>query len=153
MNATVCNAAGYRNYLAKNQKFVASPIAKSVLRLDERNDMEVTLKIIGTVLGAIPALAGIIVVNTPGLEGVGVVSSLVGFSIVVAIWYEPEPEPEIDVRGVHWFWWIFWLVVFFPALIVVAIVHTNKKDKAIMLLQNKVLRESISLQRNNQAGD
>ncbi len=115
--------------------------------------MEVALKIIGTVLGAIPALAGIIVVNTPGLEGVGVVSSLVGFSIVVAIWYEPEPEPEIDVRGVHWFWWVFWLLVFFPALIVVAIVHTNKKDKAIMLLQNKVLRESMSLQRTNQAGD
>jgi len=35
-----------------------------------------------------------------------------------------------EANGVHWFWWLFWLVVFFPALIVVAIMHTGAKNRA-----------------------
>jgi len=35
-----------------------------------------------------------------------------------------------EANGVHWFWWLFWLVLFFPALIVVAIMHTGRKNRA-----------------------
>lgn len=37
-----------------------------------------------------------------------------------------KPEPA----GVHWFWWVFWLIVFLPALIIVAIIHTGRKTRA-----------------------
>lgn len=39
---------------------------------------------------------------------------------------EVEVETKKEVKGVHIGWWIFWLIVFFPALIVVAVVHFNK---------------------------
>ena len=29
-------------------------------------------------------------------------------------------------KGVHWFWWVFWLVLFLPALFLVALVHEEK---------------------------
>ena len=29
-------------------------------------------------------------------------------------------------EGVHWFWWIFWLLVFWPAVVLVAIAHSKK---------------------------
>lgn len=32
--------------------------------------------------------------------------------------------------GVHWFWWVFWLIMFFPALIIVAIIHSGRKTRA-----------------------
>jgi len=32
--------------------------------------------------------------------------------------------------GVHPGWWVFWTVAFWPALIVVAVVHSDKKKKA-----------------------
>jgi hypothetical protein len=35
-----------------------------------------------------------------------------------------------EARGVHAFWWIFWAIVFFPMLIVVAIVHVGRKNRA-----------------------
>ena len=35
-----------------------------------------------------------------------------------------------DANGVHWFWWVFWLIAFFPALIVVAIMHNGRKTRA-----------------------
>ena len=35
-----------------------------------------------------------------------------------------------DAGGVHWVWWILWLILFFPALIVVAIIHTGRKNRA-----------------------
>lgn len=37
-----------------------------------------------------------------------------------------------DSRGVNIFWWLFWLVVFFPALIIVAIVHNGRKNRAAL---------------------
>lgn len=39
-------------------------------------------------------------------------------------------EYKHNKGGVHILWWIFWLIVFFPALIVVAIIHSNKKTRA-----------------------
>ena len=39
-------------------------------------------------------------------------------------------EYKHNKGGVHIFWWTFWLIVFFPALIVVAIIHSNKKTRA-----------------------
>tara|TARA_Y100001956_G_C4128568_1_gene191964 strand:- start:7703 stop:7975 length:273 start_codon:yes stop_codon:yes gene_type:complete len=30
-------------------------------------------------------------------------------------------------EGVHWGWWVFWLVFFWPMLIAVAWVHSNSK--------------------------
>lgn len=39
-------------------------------------------------------------------------------------------ERERDKGGVHWFWWVFWLIAFFPALIVVAIIHNGRKTRA-----------------------
>lgn len=35
-----------------------------------------------------------------------------------------------DAGGVSAFWWVFWLIVFAPMLIVVAIVHVNRKSRA-----------------------
>jgi hypothetical protein len=35
------------------------------------------------------------------------------------------------LKGVHAGWWVFWLIVFWPALIVVAVVHFNKLRKPI----------------------
>ena len=35
--------------------------------------------------------------------------------------------------GVHWGWWVFWSLFFWPALIVVAILHNGKKSNAIAL--------------------
>ena len=37
---------------------------------------------------------------------------------------------KVDAGGVHWFWWVFWLIAFFPALIVVAIMHNGRKTRA-----------------------
>jgi hypothetical protein len=39
-------------------------------------------------------------------------------------------ELERDLNGVHWFWWVFWLLIFWPALIVTWIIHSNKKERA-----------------------
>lgn len=36
----------------------------------------------------------------------------------------------IEVKGVHWFWWLFWLFVFTPALLLVAFRHYWKKRRA-----------------------
>jgi hypothetical protein len=38
----------------------------------------------------------------------------------------PVLQAVAPKKGVHVIWWIFWLLVFFPALIVVAVVHFNK---------------------------
>jgi hypothetical protein len=35
-----------------------------------------------------------------------------------------------DAAGVGVFWWLFWLIVFAPALIVVAMVHFSRKSRA-----------------------
>ena len=37
---------------------------------------------------------------------------------------------KVDAGGVHAFWWVFWLIAFFPALIVVAIIHNGRKTRA-----------------------
>ena len=39
---------------------------------------------------------------------------------------EEEQQPEVIKKGVHIGWWIFWFLVFFPALVIVAVVHFNK---------------------------
>ena len=35
---------------------------------------------------------------------------------------------EKPKTGVHWGWWVFWLIFFWPALIVVALIHFGRKD-------------------------
>ena len=40
-------------------------------------------------------------------------------------------DAEDDANGVHWFWWLFWLVFAAPVLVIVAIVHIHKLNRAI----------------------
>ena len=42
---------------------------------------------------------------------------------------------------VHWFWWLFWAVAFWPALIVVAIVDNNKRKQTSAFDQEAALPE------------
>ena len=42
-----------------------------------------------------------------------------------------EYDAEEDAKGVHWFWWLFWLIFAAPVLIIVALVHINKLNRAI----------------------
>ena len=70
---------------------------------------------------------------------------LMGVSLYSIIFLSDEDRAEIkakqaakseahaikrDQGGVHWFWWLAWLIVFFPALIVVAIIHVGRKNRA-----------------------
>lgn len=32
-----------------------------------------------------------------------------------------------EQNGVHWFWWVFWLIVFWPAVFLVWMEHNNRK--------------------------
>ncbi|UUW39715.1 hypothetical protein VP14_028 [Vibrio phage VPMCC14] len=34
-------------------------------------------------------------------------------------------EIESKRDGVHWFWWIFWLLLFWPMLLLTVIIHYN----------------------------
>lgn len=36
----------------------------------------------------------------------------------------------IEVKGVHWFWWLFWLIFCFPVLVFVWLTHNSKIRKA-----------------------
>lgn len=40
-----------------------------------------------------------------------------------------EKVKVLDTKrdGVHWGWWIFWLVIFWPMLAVLALVHYNSR--------------------------
>ena len=43
---------------------------------------------------------------------------------------DAKRRQKADAGGVHAFWWVFWLIAFFPALIVVAIIHNGRKTRA-----------------------
>ena len=34
--------------------------------------------------------------------------------------------------GVHWGWWLFWLLIFWPALIITAVIHFNNRHVVIV---------------------
>ena len=36
----------------------------------------------------------------------------------------------VKVEGVHWGWWLFWLIVFWPGLLFVWLKHSNKIREA-----------------------
>ena len=69
---------------------------------------------------------------------ISVGSILMGIAVYSLINYTNEERAAMraksaekkDANGVHWFWWVFWLIAFFPALIVVAIMHTGRKNRA-----------------------
>ena len=48
-----------------------------------------------------------------------------------------EQQALEDVQGVHWFWWLFWLVVFWPALLFVILTHTDRRKRAVAYFSNK----------------
>ena len=41
-----------------------------------------------------------------------------------------ESRNRVEANGVHWFWWLFWAIAFLPALILVAIIHIGRKNRA-----------------------
>lgn len=47
-----------------------------------------------------------------------------------------EFDASEDARGVHWFWWLFWAVLAMPVVLIVAIVHNEKKNRAIEFFRN-----------------
>ena len=74
--------------------------------------------VLGQVLAAVFAVIGVSlwrVINTTAEERAAMDAKL---------------ERERDKGGVHAFWWVFWLIAFFPALIVVAIIHNGRKTRA-----------------------
>ena len=34
-----------------------------------------------------------------------------------------------EKSGVHWFWWVLWLIVFWPAVIFVWMEHNKRKEQ------------------------
>ena len=48
-----------------------------------------------------------------------------------------------DRKGVSIFWWLFWLVVFFPALIVVFILHFKEHPLVELTYKNGETREIV----------
>lgn len=51
-----------------------------------------------------------------------------------------------DAEGVHWGWYMFWLVVWFPALVIVAIVDINKRGgkEFQVLLESKTGQKDVA---------
>ena len=49
-----------------------------------------------------------------------------------------EYNAQIDTQGVHWFWWLFWLIFAAPVLLIVLVVHLNKKNRAISFYQGRL---------------
>lgn len=39
-------------------------------------------------------------------------------------------------KGVHWFWWLFWLIIFFPVLALVLLVHLNSSKVYTVMVKN-----------------
>lgn len=52
--------------------------------------------------------------------------------------YNEQREAQTEKSGVAVWLWIFWLVVCFPVLIVVAIVHTGRKNRHALRLLREV---------------
>ena len=50
--------------------------------------------------------------------------------------------------GVHWGWWLFWLIVFWPALLFVALSHSKKK--AAIRQSNETLK-LVLMKRNDKS--
>ena len=89
------------------------------------------MKVYTPFIGLPAALIGVLMMATErDLFGLGVVLAAIGLVIAYLPWMEKQTAAEIDAGGVHWFWWVFWLIIFFPALIVVAIIHTGRKNRA-----------------------
>ena len=47
-----------------------------------------------------------------------------------------EFDASVDAHGVHWFWWVFWAVLAMPVVLIVALVHNDKKNRAIEFYRN-----------------
>jgi len=45
---------------------------------------------------------------------------------------------QVRTPGVHWAWWVFWLLVFWPALFLVWITHKNDVDSYNLELQREL---------------
>lgn len=43
---------------------------------------------------------------------------------------------DVEQNGVHWGWWVVWGLVFLPSLIVVAMIHNGRKQRAAIRQQN-----------------
>ncbi|CUH49799.1 hypothetical protein RUA4292_03997 [Ruegeria atlantica] len=76
-----------------------------------------------------------------GNEAVTGISGLVFAVSILMIIVRP---PAADDRrydaapGVHWFWWVFWTVLFWPALLIVYFVHTGKKSAGAALAKKEI---------------
>ena len=53
--------------------------------------------------------------------------------IPVAFYMKRNQPPKVSV---HWFWWLFWLVVFWPALIIVYVIHSKRANAALVAAIN-----------------
>ncbi len=63
-----------------------------------------------------------------GLMGVALISVSYNYGLSTA----QERAAKTDAGGVHAIWWILWLILFFPALIIVAIVHNGRKNRSVI---------------------
>ena len=46
-------------------------------------------------------------------------------------------EINTDNEGVHWAWWVLWAILFWQALIIIAIIHTGRKNRAAIREERK----------------
>ena len=102
--------------------------------------------ILNTVLAvvAVPAASITALMAFAGMPVLGGLLTFCVIGIAVACWslintteaeraqMRADRARARDAGGIHWLWWVFWLIVFFPALIVVAIVHSARKNRAAM---------------------
>ena len=90
------------------------------------------------VFGGLAAIFMAAAVSQEGDQNVGAFLSACFIVMGVSLWRiinttaeeRAKSAEKRDANGVHWFWWVFWLIAFFPALIVVAIMHNGRKTRA-----------------------
>lgn len=86
----------------------------------------------------IGGIGAIVITTSDGMFGTGitfiVIAALLATAFHNLITMTQEQRDEISGKaertGVHWFWWVFWLFMFFPALLIVAIIHSGRKTRA-----------------------
>ncbi|MEP1200763.1 hypothetical protein [Tateyamaria sp.] len=113
--------------------------------------LKLVLNILNIIVFGCATAIAVLMATTGGMLGLGIVLALCSICIGTAFWSlinltdgdrqklrdeaaqkRVIAAKERDAKGVHWVWWVLCLLVFFPALIVVAIVHSGRKNRAAM---------------------
>lgn len=99
--------------------------------------MKTFLNILNYSVAAVGSALWIFMATEPDLQLTGTVllgcqiGIAVGFWSLINLTQEQRDKMRGGPReGVHWFWFLFWLVFFFPALVITFLIHFNRKNAA-----------------------